>query len=142
MKSLQHIIEGLLDSDFDINLISVAELVERVFGQRQTKKQWDELAKTIDRSFEPADSSDCAQDYFGTIEVFPNEREIHIRFKPPGTYARDFGVQMNSMEIKKGKIKYDRDGCHWLMKPAYQIPETRENECYLQEVNEAHVKKK
>ena len=143
MKSLQNILaEGLLDTDFDINLITVEELVERVFGQRQTKKQWDELVKAIDISFEPANSSDCAQDYFGTIEVFPKEREVHIRFKPPGTRARGFGVQMNSMEIKKGKIKCDQDGCHWLMKPAYLIPETRDNEYYLQEVYDAHVKKK
>ena len=143
MKSLQNILtEGLLDSDFDISIITLEELVERVFGQRQTKKQWEELAKAIEVSFEPVTESDCAQDYFGTIEIFPKEREIHIYFKPSGTYARGFGVQMNSMVIKKGKIKCDHDGCHWLMKPAYLIPETRDNEYYLQEVYDAHVKKK
>ena len=142
MKSLLHTLEGLLDSDFDINLITIEELINTVYTKRMTKKQWEEFAKTIDMSFEPADSSDCAQDYFGTIEVFQDEREVHIHFKPPGTRARGFGVQMNSMEIKKGKIKCNRDGCHWLLKPAYQIPETQENECYLQEVYEAHAKKK
>lgn len=138
MKSLQNILEGILDSDFDVNLISLEELINTVYTKRMTKKQWTELAKTIDISFEPADSSDYAQDYFGTIEVFPDERKIDIRFMPINERARGFGSRRDLLEVKKGKIKRGGDRCHWLFKPAYQIPETKDNQNLLNEIYENH----
>lgn len=138
MKSLLHTLEGILDSDFDINLITLEELINTVYTKRMTKKQWAALAETINMSFEPADSSDCAQDYFGTIEVFQDEREVHIRFMPVNERARGFGARRDLLEVKKGKIKRGGDGCHWLFKPAYVIPETKENQQLLDEIYRTH----
>lgn len=138
MKPLYHIIEGILDVDFDVNIITLEELIDTVYTGRMTKKQWTELMQSIDTSFEPADSSDIAQDYFGTIEVFQDERKIDIRFMPINERARGFGSRRDLLEVKKGKIKRGGDRCHWLFKPAYQIPETNDNRFLLNELYETH----
>lgn len=138
MKSLQHTLEGLLDQDFDIDVITLEELIDMVYTQRNTKKLWDKIMKAVDVSFEPANESDCAQDYFGTIELFPKYREMTIRFEPSNERARGFGARRNILEIKKKRIKCDHDGCHWLMKPAYKIPETQENQNLLDEIYDRH----
>lgn len=134
MKSLHNILEGILDQDFDVNIISLKELIKTVYTKRMTKKQWDELERSIEISFERVTGSDCAQDYFGTIEVFSKHNEIDIHYRPTGERARGFGAKRNSMEIEKGNIKCSGNGCHWLLKPAYLIPDTDENLKLLEKV--------
>lgn len=138
MKSLPNILEGILDQDFDVNIITLEELIDTVYTKRMTKKQWDELERSIEISFERVTGSDCAQDYFGTIEVFPNERKIDVRFMPINERARGIGARRDLLEIKKGKIKRGGDVCHWLSKPAYEIPDTWDNQNLLNEIYENH----
>lgn len=106
------------------------DVIKTVYTKRLPKRDWESFIESIANSFKPASSSDCAQDYFGTIEIFDDG--ICVRFDPDR--ARGFGATRNVIEITYKKIKTSSDWCHWLIKPAYQIEDTPANRKLLEKV--------
>lgn len=131
MKSLQHTIESLLDDDFDVKIISLEEIVSTALRTKFNKNTWAEFMTSVENSFKSASSSDCAQDYFGTIEMleFRNSYEVRIHFDEGR--ARGFGARRNCIGIEYRRMNKSENGCHWLAKPAFEIPDTSANRKYL-----------
>lgn len=132
MKSLHNTLaESLLDADFDVNVISLDEIVTKALHTNFNKKKWNEFVAAVENSFNPASGSDCAQDYFGTIEMLDFESGYVVRIHFDPGRARGFGAKRKCIEIEYRNTNHSENGCHWLMKPAFEIPDTPTNRKYL-----------
>lgn len=135
MKSLRHTLESLLDSDFDINIISLEELIKTAYNTKFNPVKWKSFVEAIDHSFKHITDSDCAQDYFCTIEALDFEHNHYcVRLHYDPGHARGFGAQHNAIEIEHKSIETDKNGCHWLLKPCWFVPDIKEHRNLLNKV--------
>ncbi len=135
MKSLHNTLaESLLDADFDVKVISLEEIVDKALETKFNKTSWKVFVSEVENSFKPATKTDYAQDYFGTIEMvsFPGEFIVRINFDPDR--SRGLGSTRHSIEVSYRHTETDKNTSHWLMPPAFEIPDTPANRKYLNQL--------
>lgn len=79
MKSLQNILaEGLLDSDFDFELLTIQDLTRKAFRTKMNRNSFKHFLQEIDASFERCKKTDTPDYHWGIIEVDEKKFEIIV----------------------------------------------------------------